>query len=81
MNTPFCTVSPIAVNSPALSARIFIRANYEQRFLTDLLQIKDQLVALDLSNLPIGDDDMQIINQFSNLEELNLNGTEVTGQT
>ena len=81
LNTPFCTVTPIAANSPALLARIFIRANYQQSFLTDLLQIRNQLVSLDLSNLPIADDDLQVISQFINLERLNLNGTDVEGKT
>ncbi len=81
LNTPFCNISPIAYNSPALQAEIFVRSTYEPSFLKSLAAIKEQLVSLNLSNLPINDEDLFLIAQFPNLEKLTLNGTDITGAT
>lgn len=81
LNNPFRTVMPAAVNSPALYASIFVRQAYEPRYLEELSKVKEQLVSLNLSNLPIKDDDLKTISRFSNLEELILNGTDITGAT
>lgn len=80
LNIPFRTVSPVASGSPALRAAIFIRETYEKQFLRDLLKVKDQLVDLKLDHLPIEDDELEVIGQFSRLEKLNLNNTQLTGK-
>lgn len=81
LNTPFRTVMPLANGSPALAAAIFVRETYQPQFLKELEAVKEQLVELNLSNLPIGDDDLAIIAGFDNLEKLILNGTDITGAT
>lgn len=81
LNTPFCAVLPVAQGSAALNAVIFVRNAYKESYLTDLLNVKEQLVALNLANLPIKDEDLQTIGQFENLEQLILNNTDITGAT
>lgn len=81
LNNPFRSVSSIAANSPALQASIFVRQTYEDRYLEELSAVKEQLVSLNLTNLPIKDQDIQTIAQFRNLEELILNGTDIQGET
>lgn len=80
LNIPFRTVAPLANGSPALRAAIFIQETYEKRFLEELLRIKTQLVDLKLDHLPIADDELEVISQFVNLEKLNLNNTDLSGQ-
>src|SRR5690606_31221816 len=40
---------------------------------------KTQIISVDLNKLPVTDNDLKIIAQFSNLRELNLNFTDITG--
>ncbi len=80
LNTPFRTVKSVAKDLPALEATIFIREAYEPSFLRELESVKEQLVTLNLSNLPITDKDLPFIAQFSNIEKLFLNGTDITGK-
>lgn len=81
LNNPYRSVIPAAANSPALNANIFVRQTYEPRYLEELSAVREQLVSLNLSNLPIKDEDLGTIAQFGNLEELILNGTDITGAT
>jgi uncharacterized membrane protein len=81
LNTPFRTLRPVAMGSPALQAEIFVRNYYEPRFLKALEAVKAQLVSLNLTNLPITDADLKLIGQFAQLEKLILNGTDITGET
>lgn len=79
LNTPFRSVYPIAAASPALHAKISVRNYYEPSFLEELLAVEDQLVYLNLTDLPIKEDDLSIIARFSRLETLILNGTDIDG--
>lgn len=81
LNNPFRTIFPIAHNSPALQADFFVRQAYKPEQLGELSDIKKQLVVLNLSNMPIKDEDLTTIAQFENLEKLNLNNSEITGKT
>lgn len=79
LNSPFCAVYPISVSSPALAARISVREYFKPSFISDLKQIKKQLVYLNLTDLPITNEELQALKDFPNLEKLILNGTEVSG--
>jgi hypothetical protein len=78
LNDPFCTITPLAQNSPALRADFYVREKYDPKKLQDLLKVKDQLVALNMDNMPVVDADLSLISKFGNLEELNLNNSSVT---
>jgi len=79
MNTPFRTVFPIYQNSPALQADFFVKDAFQVSSLEELKEVKDQLVVLNLSKMPVTDADLNIISQFRNLEKINLNFTSVKG--
>ncbi len=80
INTPFRTVFPLYINSPALQADFFVKEAFKINSLEELKEIKDQLVILNLSKMPITDGDIKVISQFSNLEQLNLNFTSIKGE-
>lgn len=80
LNTPFRRVTPIAENSPALEASIFVKAYYQTEFLEELTAVNQQLVGLNLSGLPIEDEALKVIANFQNLEKLVLNQTDVTSE-
>jgi uncharacterized membrane protein len=78
LSGPFCSVFPLSQNSPALQADFFVREKFDRKKLEDLLKVKEQLVVLNLGNMPIEDADMKTINQFSRLEKLILNNSLIT---
>jgi uncharacterized membrane protein len=79
MNTPFRAVFPLYQNSPALQADFFIKATYSPKSLEDLKDVKGQLVVLNLSKMPVKDDELETIGSFTNLEKINLNFSEING--
>jgi hypothetical protein len=81
LNTPFCSVSPIASGSPALKVDFFVSKKFDRKSLENLTKASEQLVSLNLSNMPIIDTDLAIISNFQNLEKLNLNNTDIAGNT
>ncbi|TAE21021.1 MAG: peptidylprolyl isomerase [Cytophagales bacterium] len=81
VNTPFRVVLPLAHDSPALQASFFVREAYKPEHLSELSDVKTQLVSLNLTNMPVRDEDLKKIAQFENLEKLILNNSEITGKT
>jgi uncharacterized membrane protein len=79
LNTNFRAVYPIAKNSPAIAADFYGSAFFKPEQLKDLLEIKTQLVSLNLDKMPVTDNDLQTIGQFVNLRKLNLSFTKITG--
>lgn len=77
VNTPYCTVYPIAYESPALQADFYVAAKFDPKTLSDLSQVSEQLVGLQLSKMPIKNEDLSVVSKFENLEKLNLNFTSI----
>ncbi|MDX1941722.1 MAG: chitobiase/beta-hexosaminidase C-terminal domain-containing protein [Saprospiraceae bacterium] len=80
LNNPFRAVYPVSLHSPALHAEIFVQQAYQSSYLQELTSVQAQLVSLNLTNMPIQDEDLKTIAKFDNLEKLILNGTAITGQ-
>ncbi|MFD2519318.1 FN3 associated domain-containing protein [Emticicia soli] len=81
VNTPFCVVAPLANGSPALEAEFFVSRKFDRKSLENLSKVKEQLVELSLAKMPVKDEDIALIAKFPNLEKLNLNQTDITGNT
>lgn len=81
LNSPFRSVVQKSPKSPAIDVSVFGRQTFQLEFLTELKQIKDQVVSLNLAYLPINDEAIGFIGQLTNLEQLNLNFTDITGNT
>ncbi|MEZ5044357.1 MAG: chitobiase/beta-hexosaminidase C-terminal domain-containing protein [Saprospiraceae bacterium] len=81
LNGPLRSVYAESLNSPALSAKISVRKYYQPRLLEELLAVKDQLIYLNLTDLPIKDEEIGTISRFVRLEKLILNGTDIKGNT
>ncbi|MHA8050934.1 c-type cytochrome domain-containing protein [Aquirufa sp. ROCK-SH2] len=80
VNTPFCSVRPISSQSPALEAEFFVAKKFDIKTLENLNKVAAQLVALNISKMPIKDADLKLIAQMTQLEKLNLNFTEITSK-
>ncbi|HTN08348.1 chitobiase/beta-hexosaminidase C-terminal domain-containing protein [Agriterribacter sp.] len=80
LNNNYRVVVPLGKNSPALSVNLYGRNIFSSKALEELLPLKQQIVELNLSRLPVKDEDMKVIRQLTNLEKLNLNYTDVTAK-
>lgn len=80
LSDPFCTVFPLSQNSPALQADFFVREKFDRNKLRELLKVKEQLVSLNLGNMPVSDEDMKTVSSFTNLEKLILNNTAISNK-
>jgi len=81
LNTDYRIITPLSVGSPALSVSFFSESAFQSSDLSDLTPIKNQIVELDASKMPVKDEDLKLIAQFSNLRKLLLNFTDITGST
>jgi len=80
LNNNYRTIRPIAKESPALDVNIYNAAAYSSKQLSELSEIKKQIVSLNLDKLPVKDDDLKIVSQFENLRKVELNFTNITAQ-
>ncbi len=78
LNDAYCVVRPVAAESPALQADFFIRKAFDASKLKALQAVEEQLVRLNLGNMPVNDADVKALLSFSNLEKLILNHTEIS---
>lgn len=81
LNNPYRTVAQHSPKSPAIDVNIYGRQAFKLDYLSELQKIKEQVVSLNVSYLPIEVDAITLISELTNLEKLNLNFTEVTGET
>jgi uncharacterized membrane protein/mono/diheme cytochrome c family protein len=78
LNSYYRIVQPIAAESPALEVNYFGASQFKPEELKDLLQIKEQLVHLNLNRMPVTDKDLELLKQFPNLRNLNLSFSDIT---
>ncbi len=81
LNNPNRSISSLAANSPALQVSFFIRQQYQPELLKELTPLKQQVISLNMTNMPVKDEEVKTIAQFTNLEKLVLNGTGITDKT
>lgn len=81
LNNNYRVVKPLAIGSPALSVEFFSKEQFKSQQLKDLLDVKNQIVTLNLTKMPVTDEDLKTIGQFTNLRKLNLSFTDITGAT
>jgi uncharacterized membrane protein len=81
LNNNYRGIYPLGAGSPALAVNIYNKSAYTPKVLTELSDIKKQVVSLDLHKMPVKDDELKTIAQFENLRTLNLNYTDIIGST
>jgi uncharacterized membrane protein len=74
-------ITPLAIGSPALVVNFYNKPFYNTKALEELAPIKDNIVALNLDNMPVRDEELKVIAGFTNLRRLNLNFSDITGST
>lgn len=81
LNTANRVVKPASAGSPALSVNFFNAGLFDPAQLNELKKVSSQVVSLSLAQMPVKDEDLQLIAAFSNLRRLNLSFTGVTGSS
>lgn len=81
LNNPYRRITETYKRSPALQLNFYISGQYKPSMLEECIALKQQIVSINLSNMPVEDEALKTIAQFENLEELFLNGTNITGST
>ncbi|MEO6314858.1 MAG: c-type cytochrome domain-containing protein [Chitinophagaceae bacterium] len=74
-------VQPLALHSPALAVNFYNRQNYTTAALKELLALKTQVVSMDMAYMPVKEEDIKVMAQFTNLRKLNLNFSTVPGKS
>ena len=81
LNNNYRIVYPLAKGSPALAAEFFSASQFSSAALKELLSVKSQLVSLNLNKMPLKDEDLKSISQFSQIRRLNLSFTGIKGKS
>lgn len=71
-------LTPINNASNFLMANFVNAVPFDKNNLLHLKKIEQQLVSLKLSNLPVKDEDIQVISNLQNIQKLNLENTAIT---
>jgi uncharacterized membrane protein len=81
LNNTNRVIYSVALHSPALVVNFYNSPFYNSKQLQELEPVKEQIVELNLSKMPVKDEDLKTIAAFNNLRTLNLNYTAITGNT
>ncbi|NKI26553.1 hypothetical protein HCG49_08250 [Arenibacter sp. 6A1] len=78
LSSDYLTIERLTSNSDALSVDIYLPPEYDPKPLMNLMRVAKNIVELDLSGLPIGQEEMTLVSACKNLEWLELDRTPVT---
>lgn len=79
LNTDYRSVMPVDIGSNAVAVSFYGAAHFNEKQLAELDAIKNNIVSLQLSKMPVGDEELKIVGNFVNLSRLNLAFTNVKG--
>ena len=78
LSSDYLTISRISGNSNALNISVFMPPEYNSKSITNLSRVADNIINLDLSGLPIGKAEIDVVATCSNLEWLEVDRTPIT---
>ncbi|MCE7066965.1 FN3 associated domain-containing protein [Dyadobacter sp. CY326] len=79
LNSTYRLIKPLSAESPALFVNFYNSANFKPDEIEGLMPLKDQIVSMDLSKMPVKDADLKTLAKFPELRKLILNFTDITG--
>lgn len=78
LNGDYRTVKRISANTHALNVSVFSPPEYDPELILALGRVAENIVELDLSGLPLGEREMEMVGMCKNLEWLELDRTRIT---
>jgi uncharacterized membrane protein len=79
LRTNYRAITPLAKGSPAIAVDFFGASVFQPKQLQELSPLKQQIVSLNLTRMPVTDKDLSYLAAFRNLRRLNLDFTHITG--
>ena len=80
LNSNYRVIMPVSKNSPALTVNIYNKSTYTPQTLDELKDVKLQIISLELSKIPVKNEDLKYVVRLENLRRLNLNFTDISGE-
>jgi hypothetical protein len=74
----YLTIQRVASRSDAIAINAYMPPEYDPGDISDLDRIAGNIVYMDLSGLPLGEEELKMIALCTNLERLELDGTAIT---
>lgn len=81
LNSTYRLIKSLSAESPALYVNFYNSANFKSEEIEGLMPLKAQIVSMDLSKMPLKDEDLKTLAKFPELRKLILNFTDITGAT
>lgn len=78
LSSDYLTIKRISSNSQALSISVFLPPEYNPKNITNLKLISNNIVELDLSGIPVGEEEMELVAMCKNLEWLEFDRSPIT---
>ena len=72
LNTPYRTVQQISATKPYIAVFLGSKKDFSAKDLTELKDIGNQVVSIDLGNSQVKDDDLKNLKQFPHVQKLHL---------
>ncbi|EAR00587.1 c-type cytochrome domain-containing protein [Maribacter sp. HTCC2170] len=80
LSSDYINITRVASNSEAIKINAFLSPNHSQKSITDLKRIANNIVELDLSGIPIGPPEAEMMAACTNLEWLELDRTSISDE-
>jgi hypothetical protein len=77
LSSDYCNILRMYTSSNALQVLIFPNKDYSPELLQKLKPIAKNIIELNLSNLPLDEQEMKTLSTFSNIEKLNVSSTPI----
>ena len=78
LNSDYCTIRRLYHGANALQVLIFPQKNYSIKVLQNLKPVSNNIIELNLFDLPLTGKEMKLLNSFEHLESLNIRGCTIT---
>jgi uncharacterized membrane protein len=77
LNTPYRTVQQLSATKPYVAVFLGSRNNFTPQDVSELKEIREQVISMDLGNTNIKDNDLKLLGDFSHLQKLHLQNNKI----
>jgi uncharacterized membrane protein len=77
LNTPYRTVQQLSATKPYVAVFLGSRNNFTPQDVSELKEIREQIVSIDLGNTNVKDSDLKLLSDFPHLQKLHLQNNTI----
>lgn len=78
LNNPYRTVQQLSATKPYIAVFTGSRDNFSTQDLTELKELREQVVSIDVGNSNISDQDLKVVKDFPHLQKLHLQNNAIS---